>query len=355
MNPWDGKMAHLSRRTALALLGLAFCSSSSVRGQLVDKDPYDLKPGEFTWHPERSGNGPLSIIVSLPEQLVFVYRNDIRVASSTCSTGRPGHATPTGIFTILQKDRNHHSATYDDAPMPNMNRLTWAGVALHAGNLPGYPASHGCVRLPLEFSDLLFGITYVGTPVIIASAATQPANVTHPGMTLSAYAEEEFEETVAHLKKNTPVQQASTTSATSAPAPTPASAPMSKSAPIAAVISSADKKGYLFEGGVEIAQGTVVIDDPGTPLGSHMFTLAHADDGSKGLVWHAFGYHTEAGSVAPQPGVDVIKRIRAAPDFVAVMQSKMHPGLVLVLTDKPASIMTRTSNGFVVLSNDRMS
>ena len=67
--------------------------------------------------------------------------------------GQEGHSTPTGVFTILQKHKDHHSSTYNNAPMPNMNRLTWDGIALHAGNLPGYPASHGCVRLPLEFSE----------------------------------------------------------------------------------------------------------------------------------------------------------------------------------------------------------
>ncbi|MBL8907277.1 MAG: L,D-transpeptidase family protein, partial [Rhizobiales bacterium] len=150
-------------------LGLAFwqLSHGMSLAQLVEEIS-ELKPGQFTWHPERSPDGPVAIIVSLPDQLVHVYRNGVRIAVSTCSTGKPGHETPTGVFTILQKDRNHHSSTYNDAPMPNMNRLTWSGVALHAGQLPGYPASHGCVRLPLEFSKLLFTVTHVGTPVIIA-------------------------------------------------------------------------------------------------------------------------------------------------------------------------------------------
>ena len=76
----------------------------------------------------------------------------MRIAASTCSTGRPGHSTPTGAFVVLQKDVHHHSSPYDDAPMPYMDRVTWSGVALHAGHLPGYPASHGCVRLPKKFS-----------------------------------------------------------------------------------------------------------------------------------------------------------------------------------------------------------
>src|SRR5512137_2090283 len=138
--------------------------------QLVDKYAEQLKNGEFNWFPERSAAGPILIIVSIPDQRVHVYRNGIRIAASSCSTGKPGHRTPTGVFKILQKDKHHRSSTYSNAPMPNMNRLTWSGIALHAGNLPGYPASHGCVRLPLEFSQLLFTITHVGTAVIIAGS-----------------------------------------------------------------------------------------------------------------------------------------------------------------------------------------
>ena len=108
------------------------------------------------------------IVISLPEQLVHVYRNGVTIGVSTCSTGKPGNRTPTGVFTILQKNADHYSSTYNNAPMPNMQRLTWRGVALHAGNLPGYPASHGCVRLPKNFSKVLFSVTQLGTPVIIA-------------------------------------------------------------------------------------------------------------------------------------------------------------------------------------------
>lgn len=329
------RVLKLSRRGVLVVCALA-AASASVRGQLVDKDPYDLAPGEFTWHPERSGEGPLAIIVSLPEQRVFVYRNGIRIASST---GKPGHSTPTGVFTILQKDKNHHSATYDNAPMPNMNRLTWSGIALHAGNLPGYPASHGCVRLPLAFSELLFGITHVGTAVIIASKATQAADVTHPGMTLSAHAEEEFDK-VSHVKKPQAVQSSQADA---------------KLLHLAVVISSADKTGYLSENGALIAQGNVVIADPAQPLGAHMFVLAGADHGAKGLSWHVVSYHKEAASASSQAALDVIKRIRAAPALVTAMQTRMHAGMTLVLTDEPASAATRTENGFVIVSNEAMS
>ena len=96
------------------------------------------------------------MIVSLPEQLAYVYRNGVVIGVATVSTGKKGHETPTGVFTILQKDANHHSSLYNNAPMKFQERLTWDGVALHAGGLPGYPSSHGCVHLPSKFAEELF-------------------------------------------------------------------------------------------------------------------------------------------------------------------------------------------------------
>ena len=125
------------------------------------------KREQFTWAPERSPDGPVAIIVSVPEQRVYVYRNGIQIGASSCSTGKSGHDTPTGVFTILQKEVVHRSRTYDDAPMPYMQRLTWKGVSMHAGHLPGYAASHGCIRLPRGFAKLLYGATRIGTPVMI--------------------------------------------------------------------------------------------------------------------------------------------------------------------------------------------
>jgi hypothetical protein len=94
----------------------------------------------------------------------------VLVAGTTISTGSEGRETPLGNFTILEKQVYHRSRTYDDAPMPYMQRLTWKGVSMHAGDLPGYPASHGCIRLPKGFAKLLFGVTEVGTPVVITDA-----------------------------------------------------------------------------------------------------------------------------------------------------------------------------------------
>ena len=104
--------------------------------------------------------------------------------------GRPGHPTPTGVFTILEKEVHHTSSIYKGAEMPYMERVTWGGIALHAGDLPGYPDSHGCVRLPLEFSKLLFGVTMKGATVILANQHSAPATTVHPGLFFSKSGEE---------------------------------------------------------------------------------------------------------------------------------------------------------------------
>lgn len=145
-----------------------------------------LEPGNYDWHPELSPSGDMLVVVSLPQQQLHVYRGGIRIGRSTISSGSAGRETPTGVFPILQKKVRHRSTLYDDAPMPYMQRLTWDGIALHAGRLPGYPASHGCIRLPLEFSKLLYGATNHDSVVIVADYDSFDPDVVAPGPTVSA-------------------------------------------------------------------------------------------------------------------------------------------------------------------------
>jgi hypothetical protein len=133
-----------------------------------------LRPGEFLWAPEVAPEGPVMLIVSLATQRAVLYRNGLPIAISTVSTGRQRHRTPTGVFTVLQRHVEHYSSLYDSAPMPYMQRLTWAGVALHGGHLPGYPASHGCIRLPREFARLMYGVTRLGMTVVVTGEAAVP-------------------------------------------------------------------------------------------------------------------------------------------------------------------------------------
>ena len=131
----------------------------------------ELAPGEFVWQPEQSTEGAVEMVVSIPLQRAYVYRGGILIGVTTVSTGRRGHTTPTGRFPIIEKRREHYSNLYNNAPMPFMQRLTMGGIALHAGNIPGVPASHGCVRLPLAFARHLFGVTSVGANVHIVDSS----------------------------------------------------------------------------------------------------------------------------------------------------------------------------------------
>jgi hypothetical protein len=277
----------------------------------------------FEWRPERSPAGPLAIIVSLTKQRVFVYRNGIQIGSSPCSTGKKGHETPTGVFTILQKEKEHYSSTYDNAPMPFMERLTWDGIALHAGKLANYPVSHGCVRLPPAFAAKLYEVTQVGTPVIIASDHTQPASVFDPGLILGAKAKQEL----AKVAKKTKPKFSQTDAVTSI------------------LVSRADKAIFVLQNGDTVAQGQVTIANPGKPLGSHVFILQKGDE--RGFTWVASGFDT--GKRAAKPDTSVLERITPPQDVQAAIDQRMKPGMVFITTDLPAAPDTRTDKKFKVM------
>ncbi|HRY06535.1 MAG TPA: L,D-transpeptidase [Hyphomicrobiaceae bacterium] len=333
-------MANVTRRELVLGglgVGLVSLAGSPALSEPETQTIAAVKPGDFKWEPERSVEGPVSIIISLPDQLVHVYRNGVRIGISTCSTGKKGHETPTGVFTILEKDKHHHSSTYDNAPMPNMNRLTWSGVALHAGHLPGYPASHGCIRLPMKFSELLFGVTHVGTPVIIANASSQPRNVVHPGLVLADYAVREFDKVQSKLKGRQADWAAHVTTA---------------SAPASIVVSSADMQGILLVNGAVVAQRPVTIRDPAAPLGSNVFMLKGADTSVRGLAWQEISYDASARGNSLWGDDHVIQRISTDAKGRALVEAHMHPGMTLLTTDQPARAQTRTERGFVVMTTE---
>ena len=130
----------------------------------------------------RAANVPLLIVVSLGKQRVTVYSDRGKVLEAPISSGRPGYDTPAGIYSILQKRRDHYSNLYNDAAMPFMQRLTWSGIALHAGDLPGYPASHGCVRMPFDFAGQLFEVTKRGSRVVVMRGDVSPVEFAHPAL-----------------------------------------------------------------------------------------------------------------------------------------------------------------------------
>jgi len=128
-----------------------------------------LKPGRYLWRDVPESAGPERVVIALSDQLAYLYRGETLVAVATISTGRFDKPSPTGVFAVLDKKPFYRSQKYDNAPMPWMQRIDQYGVALHGGYNPGYPASHGCIRLPVAFAKKLYSVTDVGTPVYIGA------------------------------------------------------------------------------------------------------------------------------------------------------------------------------------------
>lgn len=126
-----------------------------------------LKPGEFVWATAIPKEGDTRLVVDLLTQMAYVYRGEELIGATTISSGKKGKETPLGFWSVLQKKKSHFSRKYDDAPMPFMQRIDDHGIAFHAGKTPGYPASHGCIRLPHKFAEKLYGLTTLGSKVVI--------------------------------------------------------------------------------------------------------------------------------------------------------------------------------------------
>jgi hypothetical protein len=145
-------------------------AASQARIDMLDTfGPKELRPGQYLWRDVPETAGPERVVVSLTDQLAYLYRGDELMAVSTISSGKDEKPTPTGIFSVLDKQPMYRSKKYDNAPMPWMQRIDNYGIALHAGYNPGTPASHGCVRLPVAFAKKLYSVTQVGTPVLIGA------------------------------------------------------------------------------------------------------------------------------------------------------------------------------------------
>jgi hypothetical protein len=223
--------------------------------------------------------------------------------------------------------------------MPNMERLTWTGIALHAGNLPGYPASHGCVRLPLKFSALLFSVTQLGAAVIIADAHTQPAHVVHPGLLLPAVAEVEAGAVVETMKRKMQGWQ------------TVVNYPVTS-----VVISRADGMAYVSTGGVMTASYPARFAELSKPIGTHVYTLlGPAADGS-GLLWLAIGIgrSRQDAHVVSWYGDTALRRVRFDDMKRArELAESFHPGTLLMVTDASAPRGTReTAPDFKLIASE---
>ena len=152
---------------------------TALTGDALATQARPAPPAEAT--APRAAGEPIMAIVSIKTQQVILYDADGWILRAPVSTGVTGRETPAGVFAVLDKEKDHHSTMYDDAWMPHMQRITWNGIALHGGPLPGYAASHGCVRMPYRFADKLFDKTRIGMRVIISPNDRGPGGVFPPG------------------------------------------------------------------------------------------------------------------------------------------------------------------------------
>lgn len=260
---------------------LGACSAPSLPGSALDSTGVPLRPQQYLWQPERSTTGPVMVFVSIPRQEAVVYRNGVRIGRASVSTGKDGHRTPAGVFHILEKDIDHHSRTYGNAPMPYMERLTWDGVALHAGFNPGHPASHGCVRLPEPFARELYGVTSKGGTVIVSHSAQFPS-----------------------LNRSE------------------SAAPVVSAHPCALRMSTASRKVAIFENGREIASAPLRVEGSMGAFHGESFFVYGSD-----RTWHRVHGSGQLGEIQRHlvPPADFARRMRAA----------IRPGTTMIITSEP--------------------
>ncbi len=293
--------------------------SFHTQGAPTGKPTGALKPGQYWWNPQLSPQGPVVVLVSIPQQTMHVYRNGILIGRSTVSTGTKGHDTPGGVFSILEKKETHRSKKYNDAPMPYMQRLTWTGIAMHSGQLPGYAASHGCIRLPYDFSQLLFTTTNKGATVVVGNGKTPtPHLASNPGLLL---APADFKpEMLRPLAKNdydwNPER--------------------STEGPMTIVVSSADHAIYVYRNGTPIGRAALDVAGFGK-LGNQVFTLLEGSSGkmSKLAPGREAGRWMRVSSEGRGPDADKIaERLRFSPDFAHKVADAMRPGTTVIVTDQ---------------------
>ncbi|GAA3893846.1 L,D-transpeptidase [Sphingomonas limnosediminicola] len=296
--------------TALAAAPLVAQGAKTSAQLELARQADKLKPGEWVWRPDIARDGPVLVYVDLTRQRATVYRNGVRIGVSTISSGKDGHETPTGVFTILEKDKDHRSRTYDDAPMPFQQRLTWMGVAMHAGNLPGYPASHGCVRLPMEFAKKLFDVTPMGGTVVIAGGNEDPVKRPAAGV-------------LAPVMAGVTKVPAMPLSPDGKFTWNPAAAP---TGPVSIIISTKDQQVVVLRNGVEIGRAHAVVasqtDQP------QVMTLT----GGAKPEWIQVGVGSLTGEPAEIISTERVEQMHLPQEFVTNMRSVIQPGTTVLVT-----------------------
>jgi hypothetical protein len=324
------------------ILFCGFCLMSLIvkaqfwgaRKPLPIETPKDsLKKGEFTWAPEIAPKGPILVTVSLDEQMAYSYKNGVLIGMSTISSGKKGHETPTGVFVTTLKDVKHRSSKYNNAAMPYTQRITNYGISLHAGGLPGYPSSHGCIHLPSEYARLLFNESPLGMTVVITNKVKFPEAVNHPSF-------------LSPVVAGGQVQQHERLSSDEKYRWNPE---LSATGPLSMLLSRADQRMVVIRNGIEIGRCKISIVDEKDSIGTTVY-VAHLTDPETGgvkskqpkLKWLAYGLSDDNyGSDGHGSHVNQIGRVRIPDEFLQVLYPVVEEGSAFMITD--AAILSHTS------------
>ena len=386
---------------ALVLAALAVCSLPSVtaHAQFFSWPHYRSRSGEHApfrqkhqhrpvkselakkAEPQDPPKGPLQIIVSIADQQLSLYDNGALIARSSVSTGVQGHPTPLGVFSVISKERWHRSNIYSGAPMPYMQRITWSGIALHAGVVPGHPASHGCIRLTNDFAIRLWHLAKRGTRVIIARDEVRPLEIANSHLFVSTskaapVLPEPSAVTVTGNDNNTApathgalLSNAETPEATDLqiPGSMPAGIARQKAVPISVFVSRKLSRLFVRQGFTPLFDVPVKIQNPEQPLGTHVFTAMDSQNAGTSIRWTVVSLpeqlppakKREAGIkqiVATAPSVmlpdkanEALDRIETPREAIEQISQLLTPGSSLIISDYGISDETGTDTDFIVV------
>ena len=330
--------------------------------------------------------GPLQIIIAIADQRVSLYDNGALIARSSVSTGIQRHPTPLGVFSVISKQRWHRSNIYSAAPMPYMQRITWSGIALHAGVLPGHPASHGCIRLANGFAIRLWDLTKRGTRVIIAHDDVQPVEITNPHLFKPKAASGSQESRAATVSADSInaaavthgplVSNAETHEGTNLQVArsTPAGVVPQKVAPISVFVSRKLSKLFVRQGFTPLFDVPVKIQNPEEPLGTHVFTAMEFHNEGADIRWTVVSMPEEFPRVSegstkerdapakqiietalpvplPDKASRALDRIEMPQDVVERISELLTPASSLIISDYGISHETGKDTDFIVVTH----
>jgi len=334
--------------------------------------------------PQETPKGSLQIIISIADQRVSLYDNGTLAARSSVSTGVRRHPTPLGVFSVIEKERWHRSNIYSGAPMPYMQRITWSGIALHAGELPGYPASHGCIRLTNDFAVRLWHLTKRGARVIIARQDVVPVEITNPHLFVSkpktAFGSPESLAVADNSNKTAAATQAplmsnvdkQETADSQGAGPAPSGAALQKVLPISVFVSRKLSRLFVRQGFTPLFDVPVKIQNPEEPLGTHVFTVMGPENEGSAVRWSVVSMPEQSTSadstkerkvpkqrivetapsatLLPDNVNTALDRIEIPQDTVEQISQLLIPGSSLIISDYGISSETRPGTDFIVLT-----